>query len=336
MPLTQEQQLLLHAWADGECGTAEAALATRLLEDAQTREQARAYLRDIRRLRVLVADCGKVRAPAGLQGRVLAAVKAEGRGRVMRPRFGAALVTAAAAALLLTVGIMLGTQGGDVADTQQVATGSADLERDTQGQAAPRLMPAPDTSDDVKSKLTGSIEAPPPPAGPVKPAEPEKAREKREVVRLDRGSEDAPCDVVVEFSRRDSVHQAYTDLLMLASLHGRAELVESRPDPTFAGHDFGAYEHVRVEIPERLLPELLSSVNSMTRQQQYGVLWIPDDLRQTAANIAVRSETLSRKGSMGPWMPMALQESMAGQPAGSAYRPTQGPERNMLIHIKLR
>lgn len=329
MPLTQEQQLLLHAWADGECSSAEQALTTRLLEDPQTRELAREYLRDVRKLRQLVADCGKARAPDGLQGRVLAAVKAEGRGRVYRPRFGAALI-AAAAAVLLTAGIALGTgaltpsaapESPTVATFKPPHTGADTLER-------AKLGP---TQED-----TVMVPAPQPPANPG----PEKAQparsQPRTVVRLDRGSADAPCEVVVDFSRTESVHQAYTDLMMLAALHGHAELVDSRPDPAFPGHDFGAYQHVRVELPERGLPGLLFAVHTMTQQQEYGALWIPDDLRQAANVIAVRSEALGRKGAVSTWMPLDVQQSLAGHPAESAFAGAFGSERNLLIHIKLR
>lgn len=330
MPLTQEQQLLLHAWADGECSSAEQALATGLLEDPQTSELAREYLRDVRRLRQLVADCGKTRAPAGLQGRVLAAVKAEGRGRVYRPRFGAAFIAAAAAAVLLTAGIALGTGALTPSAAPESPTVATFKPPQTRSGTHDSVRLGPSQADTVL------VPAPQPPANPgPEKAQPERSQP-RAIVRLDRGSADAPCEVVVDFSRRESVHQAYTDLMMLAALHGRAELVDSRPDPAFPGHDFGAYQHVRVELPERGLPGLLFAVHTMTQQQEYGALWIPDDLRQAANVIAVRSEALGRKGAVSTWMPLDVQQSLAGHPAASAYTGAFGSERNLLIHIKLR
>ncbi|MCC7509128.1 MAG: hypothetical protein IT464_07110 [Planctomycetes bacterium] len=352
MPLTLEQQLILHAWVDGECSSAEASIAAELLESPQTSLEARAYLRDVRRLRQIVAGCCEVRAPHGLHTRILAAVNVDHRGRVYRPRFGA-MLTAAAAALLIGVGVAFGsgTFTSDAPAHPQLATefpASSTRGETGRHQSAPVPKPEPTIVSQLPPQLPRQ-----PDGGPGDAAEPDAPRTS---VRLDRGAEDAPCEILVDFARTggNTVNQVYSDLMMLAALHGEAELVESRPDPDFPGHDFGQYECVRLSVSERRLPELLYSVNAMTTSQNYGLLWIPADLRQTADVVAARAEVLCQtkagKPTLRNWMPLALQaaagrgeEAPAINEAGklgrwpeSDYAGLPGSDRKMLIYIKLR
>ncbi len=351
MPLTLEQQLILHAWVDGECSSAEASLATELLESPQTAPQARAYLRDVRRLRQIVAGCCAQSAPHGLHTRILASINAEPRGRVYRPRFGA-LLAAAAAALLIGVGVAF-SAGVFTSEAPAGSQLAAELAQPRTHHEIGGQQPAPDRKLEplILSQLPRETAG-----SPGDPAQSEASSAARTFVRLDRGAGDAPCEVLVDFARSggSTVSQVYSDLMMLAALHGEAELVESRPDPDFPGHDFGAYECVSLTVSERRLPELLYSVNAMTTSQNYGLLWIPADLRQTADAVAARAEVLCQtktgKPTLRTWMPLAMQEAAGrgedaptindanerGTWAGNGYAALPGSDRKMLIYIKLR
>ncbi|MBK8206992.1 MAG: hypothetical protein IPK87_09415 [Planctomycetes bacterium] len=348
MPLTLEQQLILHAWVDGECSSAEASIATELLESPHIAQEARAYLRDVRRLRQVVAGCCAMRAPHGLHNRILAAVNVEHRGRVYRPRFGA-MLTSAAAALLIGIGVAFGSGAftSEAPAGPQLATELPQARKHHEAgryQSSPEPKPEPTILSQLPREIDGN------------PGDATAPGTTRSTVRLDRGAVDAPCEILVDFARTggNTVNQVYSDLMMLAALHGEAELVESRPDPDFPGHDFGQYECVSLTVSERRLPELLYSVNAMTTSQNYGLLWIPADLRQTADVVAARAEVLcqTKTGKPTPrnWMPLSLQEAAGrgeeapaineagkmGNWAQSGYAGLPGSDRKLLIYIKLR
>jgi hypothetical protein len=336
MPLSTEQQLLLHAYVDCECSPAESEAARELLQSPATAHEAVAYLREINRLCDLVRDCNGVQAPRELHERVLWAVRAECAGRMYRPRFGVWI--AAAAALAVAVGVVLGRDA--LFDTGGETPRVAQRPQATQ----------PATSLPVEMSLAPGAAALP--KGAVD-AEREKSAHRQfraaapTTISLDRGTDSAPLEVLVEFNRdrNAGVLQVYTDLLTVASMHGRAELVDGTSDPSFAGHDFGQCDAVRVLVSSGLLAELVGSLQSLADTQRYGAMLIPADLVHAAREAARRALLLCNTPADAPgletWMPSRMQR-LSRDPAGSradqtlvaAAHPQTRP--NTLVLIKLR
>jgi hypothetical protein len=297
MPLSTEQQLLLHAYVDGECSPADAEAARDLLQSPATEQEAIAYLREINRLCDLVRGCGGIQAPRELHVRVLWAVRAECAGRMYRPRFGVWI--AAAAALTVAVGVVLGSDA--LFDS---------------GVEAPRVAQGPSGTN--RSMLAGAATADGAMAGPARKARREAlsyriAAAATSTVSLDRGADSAPLELLVEFNRERNagVLQVYTDLLTVAAMHGRAELADGTADPSFPGHDFGQCDAVRVFVSGGLLPELVGSLQSLADSQGYGAMLIPADLVHAARETARRALMLCDNPPGGPtvetWMPSRLQ-----------------------------
>ena len=117
-PLTEEQQLLLSAWLDGEVTDSERQIVEQLLEREETRDQAREYLESLRATSALVTAHASVRAPVGLSGRVMGALESEFKPKASGPGsepFGTipmlswrAPLYAAAAAVVVSLAIMFG------------------------------------------------------------------------------------------------------------------------------------------------------------------------------------------------------------------------------------
>jgi hypothetical protein len=143
--LTEQQLELLSAWLDGETTEAEAAAATALLEQS---EAARAYLAEMRRVRELVAQGAAVDAPAGLAERVLASVRQPAPAGKVYAMSWRSSALAAAAALLLALGVMFGPmlfEGG-------VDTGSGEIAQESLApllDATPEILPAQDDAADT-------------------------------------------------------------------------------------------------------------------------------------------------------------------------------------------
>ncbi len=324
MPLSTEQQLLLHAYVDCECSPADSEAARELLQSPATAHEAVAYLSEINRLCDLVRDCNGVQAPRELHERVLWAVRAECAGRMYRPRFGVWI--AAAAALTVAVGVVLGRDALFESDVEMPRVSQRPAATPVPAPPAVASQPAMTTAarDAGREMLTYRADAP-----------------ATVTVSLDRGADSAPLEVLVDFNRdrNAGVLQVYTDLLTVASMHGRAELVDGTADPSFPGHDFGQCDAVRVLVSGGLLPELVASLQSLADSQSYGAMLIPTDLVRAAREASRRALMLHNAPADAPrletWMPSRMQwRAHDGHMLADAADPQARP--NTLVLIKLR
>lgn len=289
MKLTDRQQEHLHAFVDGQATEDEARAAHELLNNRETRDEAREYVTELMRLRKLIATHGGVELPEGLRERVGAALSEEAaRGNVVRPRFpfSRPALVAVAAAIVLSLAIVYGPPLGapsGVAEPGEsvVATSSGD---------EPRAPAMGTTRQAVVEKGVGN----------VSPANTEgdqgtdrghygdelgrSAETPARILNLDRGAE-VPLELSLCMSRdRDAnTLAAYNDVLLLCCLYGRADLKQAHGAPGtagFAGHDFSAFEGVEVEVAESWVEDLIAAVNRMAGAQGYGRIVVPADLRR--------------------------------------------------------
>lgn len=292
MALTDAQQELLHAFVDCETTPAETQIAQQLLErDAA----ARLYVEELKRLRRLLRTHGCVNAPAGLRGRVCAALENDFSGppvlALPRVALRSALYAAAAAAVV-SLALVFGPQldQRDDAPTQGIAHtpefSASVIEPPAATDTVPRQPAPPALEPDEQDGINA--------AG--KPAT---------VLRLDRGI-DQPFELSLDLNRvRDaSALQVYNDILVVSSLYGQARLQDGgRELEEFTGRDFSAYDGVEVELESAQLPRLLAALDRMNADQAYGRMIVPADLRQSISETtrAVdKIQQISRDSEIAP------------------------------------
>lgn len=313
MTLTNEQQELLHAWVDGETTEAEGRIASELLS---TSEPARSYVTELERLRLLLESHAGVQAPAGLRDRVCSALKLECDATVHQMPIvnWRTLALAAAAAVVVSLGLIFGpnfttsdnSTDGEVA-VHQKETGNTYFD--------PGVEPFPtdlSTSTTVRDEQPGRPDegnwsgAVTPPglmhdATPNEPADmkqpADRATEKGEnVLRLDRGRQPLEISVNLDRDRDVSVLQVYNDMLIVSCFYGDAQLRDDESDAEleeeFNGHDFAALDSLEVNVESSDLPHLLAALDRMAKDQGYGSIVLPGDLRKQTSNSSDRIDQL--------------------------------------------
>jgi len=290
MPLTHEQQLLIHALHDGQCTPAELAGAQAL---AQSTDGA-AYLRDLAALGALVREHGKSRAPVGLKGRVLAALD-EDFDDISRPTDSIMpmrrIFMLAAACLALTLGVYVAIGAFTPPTTATPEMAKAIEPKLIDGFRAPVVdhthQPAGSGTDPLARK---EAQTPPIPEGNV--VEKTGDQDIKEsgknwdgatltVLNMDRGRNDEQLSIELNRGAEVNALQTYTELLSVACLYADARLIDSRPTDSEASNDFTAYDALEVELPEDAVPAMLSAMRKLTQDQQLGAVQVPQDLQRT-------------------------------------------------------
>jgi hypothetical protein len=291
--LSDAQQQLLHAWVDGETSDAESRSAVELL----ARPEASEYVSELKRLRELVARYAGVTAPAGLIDRVRQALHRESeRGTLIRLSLWRGAVVAAAAAVVISVGLVFGPDlmRDDTPPRVAVVNPTVEPAVADKGAADATTRPDPAAPGVPEDKQpTGDIVEAPGPEMNAKESAPT-------VLRLDRGL-DQPFELSVHMDRsRDASNlQVYNDMLIVSSLYGEAELKDGAAgEEDFVGRDFSEFDGVAVEVEVDRVPELIAALNRMTADQAYGSVVVPNDLRQSidlSAQAVSELQKVSRK-----------------------------------------
>ncbi|MHC4840517.1 MAG: hypothetical protein ACYTDT_06075 [Planctomycetota bacterium] len=318
MKLTDEQLQLLHAKLDGQLmSEEEEAEAQELLEDAGVQE----YFDTCLKVQNLVKQHAAVKAPLGLRTRVLAEIP-KGKVQNISDYNWRGGWIAAAAAVVVSVGVMFGLNSNEPPQTPTVATergfeGPREVVSDSpaetsrpiggglggttppdKGSNTKDIDPNVDahTEDNVSANGGRSGNKATVPGQPKDPAtEVESTARtsrdgKRTVLNLDRGR-DVPMSLNLHLNRAQtiSVDQAYNELLMVTAMYGDAELqevdTETFEDEEFDGNDFSSVDGILISIPEEELDELLASVNRMAGDQKFGRVAVPADLSNDVKSI---------------------------------------------------
>ena len=114
------------------------------------------------------------------------------------------------------------------------------------------------------------------------------AREHR-TIDLSRGA-DTPLELSIQLDRRNSAPllQVYNDVLLVSALYGDAEVKDgptTEEDGAETGTDFSAFDRIEVELDERKLSDLLAALRRLARDQNYGRLVIPADLKREVRQV---------------------------------------------------
>ena len=305
MPLTREQLELLASLHDGQCTAPELAAANALAATAE----GQAALVDLAGLTALVRSHGAARAPLGLKGRVLATLD-EDYDDISRPTASILpmrrVLMLAAACLAVTVGVYFGLAVlGDPTAPQDPVARQIPAANEAQSAPVPIIR---DTGGDTNNQQAGKskdsnetgaetrrdeVMSPKAPEVPLPPVEGNWAT--RTVLNMDRGS-DQPHQLSLELNRRgnSSALQVYADLLAVACLHADARLMDGDVATAESDNDFGIIDGMEVELPLDALPELLSALEKLAGDQQYGTLRLPADLRRPVDDTARLAEELAQ------------------------------------------
>ncbi|MDC1142842.1 hypothetical protein OAU50_07095 [Planctomycetota bacterium] len=298
MNLTDAQLQLLHAKLDDELvSDEEETEVQRLLEDVGVQE----YFDTCLKIRNLVAQHAPIPAPVDLKARVLASTPKNNVQNLNDYRWRTGWISAAAA-VVVSVGVMFGLNHNSSPDAPTIATerafapsNSRILRDQTISPPAPTApdkdtwnpkKEAEETSDSaIKKGPTDETDG----TGDLSvfdnKKDLDKHKAKRAVLNLDRGRE-IPMSLNLHLNRAQSVSvdQAYNDLLMVTAMYGDAEMQETETstetfeDEEFDGNDFSSIEGILISIPEHELEELLASVNRMAGEQEFGRVAVPEDL----------------------------------------------------------
>ncbi|MBZ0136146.1 MAG: hypothetical protein K8I27_07225 [Planctomycetes bacterium] len=296
MTLSDAQQELLHAWVDGETTAVEAHVVAGVLTTPATAQDAAEYIRELKRVRELLATHGGVPAPEGLTERVRQALRKDRPEDAPLLRFPitnwrTALVAAAAVVVVALALVFAPPTGQTVALPEVASIAPPAAAPDQHGDNGS----APQDRGGAPSETKPEDTAPPP-----APSRDEYERAAPGVLRLDKGY-DAPLEVSINMnrSRRAGVLQVYNDMLVVGSLHGDARLLDEgssggdwNDGDDFAGYDFSVYDGVEIDVPSERLPGLLSALNRMTNDQGYGEVILPGYMRAEVGTLSTEVHAL--------------------------------------------
>ncbi|MCC6573544.1 MAG: hypothetical protein IT462_07115 [Planctomycetes bacterium] len=297
--LSAEHRELLSAFADGELGRADSALAGNLLRRADARE----YLQGLLSLRALIRKYARVDVPADFAAVVVAALAPAGQSPAAAvhqlPVRVLNLWLALAAALVVAAGLFIGS--ATFAPTPNAPVETLGRLRPVATEAKPPTVPpiAPPGPPREAPSLAPS------------PADPNANVAISPVLRLDTATIEV-CLVVNRRSDAPSL-QIFNDVLRVGALYGEAVLsTQDQDEHDYRSADAKDGSHitssafgndcVEVEIDESKVAQFLESLGKLSAAQEYGRLSVPGYLKadvKKSAVIRAEVERLAHKGESG-------------------------------------